>query len=144
MCSEGLWWCMLLASGVFLLNVSLCLIWTWVNSKWFSSLCFLGIMYGVIHFEIQRETVVCAQMSSRQECHSRQRMIFIDPSRKKRACVLWCQKKHWLHLIMEGKVAHKPVLRTTALQSLNISKLEDGVGCEYIRSLGWTHTHYYV
>lgn len=86
-----------------------------MDCKRFSSLYFLGIKYGIIHFEIQKEIVVGAQMRSGQEGHSMQKTILIDPSSKKNACVLGCQEKHQSHLIMEEKCASTYVLRINLL-----------------------------
>lgn len=107
---------------MFLLNVSLCLIRAQVNPKGFSSLCFLGIMYGAVGVEIQREIIVCAQISRSQECHSMQKMILIDLSQKKKACVLGCQRSRWFPLIMEEECAHtpNPQNKSTALENLNV------------------------
>lgn len=33
-----------------------------------------------------------------------QKIILIDPSQKKKACILGCQKECWFHLIMERNV----------------------------------------
>lgn len=75
-------------------------------------------MYGVIHFEIQREIVVCAQMRSSQEWHSIHKIIPIDPSQKGKACVLGCQKEHWFHLITEEKCAYTPHLSLEQIHGL--------------------------
>lgn len=121
-----------LVPAVFLLNVSLCIVRAQVNSKWFGSLCLLGIMYGVIHFEIQREIVACVQMRSSQvwQCrrlflsiHLRKRkLVFLGVRRNAGSIKLW--REMCLHTCTQNK--------STPLENLNIPNWSSWLQCQWV------------